>query len=589
MSSSIFHRGPDASGVFTDIGISLSHRRLSVIDLSTSANQPMQDVDRDLIIVYNGEIYNFAEIKNELKSDYEFKTKSDTEVILAGYKKWGKDVVSRLNGIFALAIWDRRNQSLFCARDHMGVKPFYYSWDNSKFIFASELKAILEHDIKRKLNLKAFNEYLRILYVPEPDTMIEGINKLPPGSYLYLKDKNLEIKKYWSPKNVGKAWLYDEAKQAVHDTVSSAVVRQLVADVPVGIYLSGGIDSSAVLSAVSKAKKNVKTFSIGFDLDEDEEKDKFNRDFDLAGETAKYFGAEHHPLLITASDVAHTLEETISSIDDPISNPTAIPMIHLSHFAKRKVSVVLSGNGGDELFGGYDRYRLSVISDLSQKLPGIGLVSKFSDKIKKLQTHQGLDRLVLFEFEKDKNLKKIINTKYFSGVDEVKNHFRKYTGAALDGTDDLMLADISSWLPDQALTLGDKMSMRNSLEERVPLLDREVVDLALSLPRDYKVDAFNMKKVLKDAFRKDLPEILFREPKRGWFSPGAKWLRRKEILDLVKNVLRKDYHEGTNDLFDWGAVEKMLGDHVEKKQYNLTILWAILTFQIWARAYKIKL
>jgi asparagine synthase (glutamine-hydrolysing) len=586
MGECIKYRGPDAEGIFSE-EITLVHKRLAIIDLSPSANQPMFSSDKKLVITFNGEIYNYKELRKELSDSYNFVTQSDTEVILAGYKVWGRDVVKYLNGIFAFAIWDIENKNLFLARDHMGVKPLYYYWDRERFIFASEVKAILEHDIERKLNMDSFNKYMRVLYVPEPETMIQGIQKLSPGSWINLNGTRLELEKYFEPKLNRERINFEDAKRKVHDVVTKGIQRQLVADVPVGVYLSGGIDSSTVLAAVSKVKSNVKTFSIGFDLEDNEEKEKFNRDFELAEASAKHFGADHHPLKISVKDVADSLEDVIGSIDDPISNPTAIPMSHLSKFAKKEVTVVLTGNGGDELFGGYDRYKMSRRADIIGKIPGAKYL--LPNKIQKAVDMSALDRLLQFEFEKDWRLEKVLSKKFFEPVSRIKEDFKKYIGHSKDKTEALMMADLTSWLPDQALTLGDKMSMRGSIEERVPLLDREIVDLALTLPLSYKVTPFDTKKIFKEAFREDLPEALFKEPKRGWFSPGAKWLRRREILAIARQVLQEGYYGPTAGLFDWTGVQTMLENHVEKREYNLTILWAVLTFQIWARKYKIKI
>lgn len=581
MGDTLSHRGPDAEGVFSEDKVTLASRRLAVIDLSASANQPMESADGRYVITYNGEIYNFQELRRELESSYRFRTHSDTEVILAGYKIWGKEVAARLNGMFAFAIWDKEEESLFCARDQMGIKPFYYFWDPStnsgpagKFIFASEIKAILKHDIPRILDQESFNQYLRVLYVPEPRTMIKGISKLPPGSTLTLKDDALKIERFFVPTRTERTWDYDSAKKAVRESVMAAVKRQLVADVPVGIYLSGGIDSSTVLASVSAEKKNVKTFSIGFELDEGEEKEKFNRDFELARETSRHFGADHHPLTINIKDVADGLEEVIASIDDPISNPTAIPMAHLSRFAKREVTVALSGDGGDELFGGYERYRLS-------KLRGLLVLAPW------IKGQSALDRLELFEFQKDPLLRRVVSKSHLKPAAIVKKSFERYIPSG-NATEGLMIADLRSWLPDQALALGDRMSMRGSLEQRVPFLDMEVVNLSMSLPLSYKVGFKNTKKILKDAFRGDLPEELFREPKRGWFSPGAKWLRRPEIQRITKEILTSGYYPPSAGLFNWPAVHEVLDNHISKREYNLTVIWAILTFQIWARQYGIK-
>lgn len=586
MNECLAHRGPDALGIYSDEHMTLAHRRLSIIDLSEAANQPMWDEKKECVIVFNGEIYNYKELKLELKAYYSFATESDTEVILAGYKVWGDDVVSHLNGIFSFALWDLRTKRLVCARDHVGVKPFYYYSEGSRFIFASEVKAILLHDIPRLLDVESFNEYLRVLYVPSPRTMIKNVCKLAPGHILTLEGTRLIVREYYRPKVAAPLSSYSQAQTAVQEAVGKAVRSQLVSDVPVGVYLSGGIDSSVVLKEASEAKPNIKTFSIGFDLDDDEEPEKFNRDFDLAKETAAFFGAEHHPFTISVKDVAESLEKIIGSIDDPISNPTAIPMAHLSKFAKEHVTVVLSGNGGDEVFGGYERYRMSRRVDWLQKIPGAEYV--VPKRVRDAMHMSALDRLAQFEFEKDKRIERVIASNVFVPMNKVKESFKQFVGNAPDKTLDLMMADMRLWLPDQALTLGDKMSMQGSLEERVPLLDRTVVDLGMKLPLGWKVTPFATKKILKDAYRTSLPRELFSEPKRGWFSPGAKWLRRPEIERIARQTLSEGYYGGTTDLFNWSGIEKILAGHIDKSEYNLTLLWAIMTFQIWAKAYQIR-
>jgi asparagine synthase (glutamine-hydrolysing) len=581
------HRGPDSTAVHLESGISLGHNRLAVIDLDPSANQPMIDSQGDLTIVFNGEIYNYLELKKRLQNTYSFKTKSDTEVLLAGYKVWGRDVVKKLNGIFSFAIWDNKKKILFCARDHMGVKPLYFYWNGSKFIFSSEIKSLLVHNIPKKIDQGSLNEYLRVLYVPSPRTMLKDVYKLPPGHLLMLQGKELHIEEYYRPMQRTKNISYGNAVKEVRRTVETAVKRQLVADVPVGVYLSGGIDSSVILAAASKLKKSIKTFSVGFELTDKEEAKKFNHDFELARRTAKHFGATHRAITLSATDVARELESIIGSIDDPISNPTAIPMAFLSRFAKKDVTVVLAGDGGDELFGGYERYRTSRRADVLGSIPGVKYL--LPAKAKHVIDADALGRLELFEFEKDRRISRIITPRYFTSAESVKAEFERYTNASENRTEALMQADLTSWLPDYALTLGDKMSMRGSLEERVPLLDREVVDLAMSLPLSHKVTVSQTKKILKEAFKDVLPRELLTQPKRGWFSPGAKWLRRKEIQEVVRRALSADYHEGTKEIFLWGELETMLDDHIVGREYNLTLLWAILTFQIWAKKYGVSI
>lgn len=586
------HRGPDGTGIFVDDSISLGHNRLSIIDLSEAANQPMVSEDGNNIIIFNGEIYNFRELKEELKSSYGFKTKSDTEVILAAYQRWGEGCVNRLNGIFSFAIWDKRKKELFCARDHAGVKPFYYFWDGERFIFASEIKAILKHDIPHTLNINAFNHYLRVLYVPEPMTMIENIYKLPPKSILTLKNKKLSIVGYGDLTLDTKPFLYKKATSLLREKIISAVGRQLVSDVPVGVYLSGGIDSSVVLFSMSQFGKNIETFSVGFELGEGEEKEKFNADFKLARKTAEYFGAKHNLLLISAKDILNSFEEMVAQCDDPISNPTAVAMLLLAKFAKSKVSVVLTGSGGDELFGGYNRYRMAMAAQYYKKLPRfLRAIGDMHPKLSKLDYGSEIDLFAQFMFEKDSNISKVISPPFFKEDTHSKKYFQdKYLlECEGDPTSCFMKADQESWLPDYFFMLSDKMSMASALEERVPFVDRELVALSNAMPRSYKLDLFKTKKVLKDAFKNDLPDFLFNQPKRGWFSPGAKWLRDHDFEKFARKVLSRDYYEGTRTLFNWPAVEGMLDKHISKEKYNLTILWAILTFQVWAKHYRVKL
>ena len=592
MVSCLTHRGPDADGIYVDEKISLGHNRLSVIDLSLEANQPMYDNTHELIIIFNGEIYNFQELKRELASEYEFKTKSDTEVILAGYRKWGKHVANKLNGMFAFAIWDKREETLFIARDHAGVKPLYYFWDGKKFIFASEIPSIFKHPVPRKLNIEAFNHYMRVLYAPEPMTLIENVYKLPPSHLLILKKGVLTLERHSELEKASTSLSYKEATHHLRKTVIEAVGRQMVADVPVGVYLSGGIDSSSVLFAMTQFRKEIDAFSVGFELPDKQEEKKFNEDLELAKQTAQYFGVNHHTVLVSSKDVIENFERAVAHNSDPVSHPTAVAMLLLARFARQKVTVALTGNGGDELFGGYDRYRFALAASFYKKLPSFlrKIGNKFP-KIAKLEYESEADLFARFMFEKDKKLAPVLSKKFFKDTIEVKEYFEKRYINQFEGDvpEKFMRVDEASWLPDYFFSLSDKMSMASSLEERVPLVDKELVAFSRSLPRFYKLDLFHTKKILKDAFRQDLPPALFKQPKRGWFSPAAKWFRHPEFSAFARKILSKDYHAATAELFDWLAVEKMLEKHISKEEYNLTILWAILSFQAWAKKFSVTL
>lgn len=594
MNKTTSHRGPDGTGIFVGEGISFGHNRLSIIDLSEAASQPMTSQDDNLVIIFNGEIYNFRELKEELKLSYFFKTKSDTEVILAAYQKWGEDCVNRLNGMFAFAIWDKLQKKLFLARDHFGIKPLYYFWDGKKFIFSSEIKAILEHGIERKLNKEALNHYLRVLYTPAPLTMFQGIYKMEPGSIATLKNGVFSVKKYWDPSVEMTKSNSGEIENNIRESVKKAVARQLVSDRPLGVYLSGGMDSSIVLNCIAKERKNIDTFSVGFELSLDEETNKFNRDFNLARQTAAFYGTNHHEVVVSPGEVAGYLEKAVWHLDEPISNATVVPMMKLAEYAKSKgVHVVLGGDGGDELFGGYERYRLSLMASYFRRLPEFlrYIFSYLGKTFQKLDTKEGVDRFSLFMFQKNDILESVVEKDFFDAKLTANffdaKFFRNKTGESFEKI--FMETDLQSWLPDESLVRSDKTSMSSALETRVPLLDIEVAKLALSTPVLSKVNIFGTKIALKRAFKKGLPPHLFGEPKRGWFSPAAKWLRHPDFAKYSISVLSPNYYEPTKHIFKWNEVRKILDMHREKKKYNLTIIWAILIFQIWAKTYNIKI
>ena len=571
------HRGPDGTGVFFDDKISLGHNRLSIIDLSGAANQPMASGDGNLVVVFNGEIYNFKDLKKELADFYNFKTLSDTEVILAAYQKWGSEAVNKLNGIFAFAIWDKTKRELFLARDHIGVKPLYYFLGGGKFIFSSEIKAILEHDVPKVLNREALNHYLRVLYVPAPLTMFKGIHKFPQAHYGVFQNGELKLTKYWEISDVkyfNRPFKY--LAEDVRGEILKSVERQLISDRPIGLYLSGGIDSSVVLDAMSTVRGNIDTFSVGFSLPNKDDEEKFNQDFYLAKRTAAHYGARHHEVLPKEEEIPDFFEKAFFQLDEPIANPTAIPMMKLAGFTKnQKVDVVLGGDGGDELFGGYERYRISRIMSF---LPEFFLPEK-------------TDRFARFMFQKDPILREVLQKEFFGGNIAksffAENYFQKNPFKTFEEL--FMSVDRRAWLADESLARTDKMSMFSAVEARVPLLEKNLVEFAARIPRKYKVGAFNTKIILKEAFRGHIPDFLMHQPKRGWFSPAAKWLRNPKINALAQNILSKSYYAETAPIFNWANIDIILKDHVEGRRYNLTILWTIINFQVWAKLYKVKL
>ncbi|MDP6659886.1 MAG: asparagine synthase (glutamine-hydrolyzing), partial [Candidatus Pacebacteria bacterium] len=303
MNKKTAHRGPDDSGVFLDGKVTFGHNRLSIIDPSPSAHQPMKSKDGNVVVILNGEIYNFRELKEELDSSYSFKTESDTEVIIAAWEKWGTECVKRFNGIFSLALWDKRKETLFLARDHAGIKPLYYYLDGERLIFSSEIKGILEHNIPRNIDYEALGHYFRLLYVPAPHTLFKNVLKFPPAHYAIFKEGKLEFMKYWDESENSSIKNKDELLEKTKAVITESVKRQLVSDKPLGVYLSGGLDSSIILHSMSEKHVDIDTFSVGFELSKEEQADKFNADFFLAKRTAKHYGTKHHEILLSPSDV----------------------------------------------------------------------------------------------------------------------------------------------------------------------------------------------------------------------------------------------------------------------------------------------
>ncbi|MDO8564836.1 MAG: asparagine synthase (glutamine-hydrolyzing) [bacterium] len=595
------HRGPDSTGIYADNCVTLGHNRLSILDLSALGNQPMQSNDGRFVISFGGEIYNYKELRKEL-AGYPFKSESDTEVILAGFAKWGEKVFARLQGMFAIALWDSTEKKLLLARDPVGIKPLYYHLDGERLVFASEIKAILEHaHVKRELNPLALNLYLRVNYVPAPLTMFSGIKKLLPGHLLTHHNGKVSFSSFASedsttpPRGLGtppqlRRGGIERLSEELRSRVQGAVKKQLVSDRPVGLYLSGGIDSSAVLEGMSQAQGKVETFSVGFELREGEQAEKFNADFLLARKTAQFFGTSHNEILLSPRDILPLFEEAVYHLDEPISNATIIPQLLLSRFAKNKVTVVLGGDGGDELFGGYERYRLSLLSSYYRTLPAFLRkgVSAVVPKAGKLDTAAGIERFAQFHFLKEKELAPLLAS-HINQEQQVKDFYDKKFFGKLEKPFEtqFMRADRESWLPDESLMRTDKMTMAAGVEARVPLLDLELIAFADSIPLSLKVSPFRTKSILKDAFKGFIPDELLNQPKRGWFSPSAKWLRYPHVAQAARDILSPDYAEATRHLFNWDKVREYLEEHLNGG-YHLTSLWAILTLQVWARRFNVK-
>lgn len=585
MNAETKHRGPDGSRVWSDDSITFGHNRLSIIDVSDASSQPMMSKDGRFVVVYNGELYNFKELKKKL-GESRFRTSGDTEVILEAYAAWGKDCLKKFNGMFAFAIWDNKERSLFLARDHAGIKPLYYALIDGVLIFSSEIKGILTHkNISRKLSIESLNHYTRLLYVPEPLTMFSSVSKLPQGSCAIFKDGKLEIEKYFIPELGGNNDSGRSIVGMIETKVDEAIERQLVSDRPLGVYLSGGIDSSVILDSMSRRHSKIKTFSVGFDLGESEDPSKYNYDFYIARKTAAIYETDHHEVLLSSKEVLETFEDVVWHMDEPISNPTACALFALSKATKPYATVVLCGDGGDELFGGYERYRLSYAASLYQMFPKFltNFLSPISPSLMKLGKRGWIDRYAQFMFQKDSIVGRVLSANVYKASLIAESFTGYMKGKNFDEV--LMETDRKTWLVDFALMLSDTMSMAHGVEARVPFLDKEVVEYALSIPARDKLSLFDTKKLLKQAFAKRLPDYLLKQPKRGFFTPAAKWLRHDDFLAMVKDILSAGYNSNTAGLFNWPEISTILERHVDKSAYNLSIIWALLTFQVWAKRF----
>ncbi len=591
MARAIAHRGPDDRGTHIAPGISLAHQRLSIIDLSPGGHQPMHSADGRYTIVYNGELYNFKDIKKELEARGEkFVTASDTEVLLRAFMVWGEACLPRLNGIFAFAVWDAQEHKLSLVRDHLGVKPLSYTLQPNGLVFASEAKALFAHPLSRELNRNAANLFFRMLYVPGPQTMWQGVQKLPAGSVAHFQKGKLDIKKFWQPTEGTPYASPAEACADIRLLAGQAVRDQLVSDVPLGVFLSGGIDSSAILGLMRETmgSANINTFSIGFQADLEQE--KYNADFHLAARTAAHFGTTHHPITVSGEEAAAVFEKTIWHMDDPVSNPIQPITYLLAQHARQKVTVALGGDGGDELFGGYDRYwyahRLGLIPNALRPLIAAGLIGfGKTASAEKVCTSDATARYLSFLAQKENIVRSILSPDLFDATTAHAIFAPFFSPSWNDPVNQMMAADAKTWLVDESLTRSDRLTMAHALEQRVPLLDWRLAESAFRIPSAWKLDSRALgKKIFRDALADVIPPFLINQPKRGFFSPASKWLR-SDLLPLARELLSPTYNKETADLLQFPVLHQMLEDHVAMRGYHLPTLWSAMTFQAWARAF----
>jgi asparagine synthase (glutamine-hydrolysing) len=595
MCDAIRHRGPDEDGMLVEPGVALGMRRLSIIDLSTG-RQPIHNEDRSVWVVFNGEIYNFQELREELeRRGHRFYTKTDTEAIVHAYEEWGRDAIVRLRGMFGLAIWDARTQSLLLARDRIGIKPLHYATVNGRLYFGSEIKSILcAPDVSRELSVDALDHYLSFLYTPQDGTIFRHIDRLPPGHWLAWRDGRVEIEQYWRlPAGETFPGTEQDAASELRTVLADAVSSHLVSDVPLGAFLSGGIDSSVVVGLMAEASSApVKTFSIGFDEPAFDE-------LDAARTIATRFGTDHHELVVQP-DAVDILDELIAHFDEPFADASAIPTWYVSQMARRHVTVVLSGDGGDELFGGYDRYlphaRVATFDRYSpvafrraaalaaDRLPHGMRGKNFLRHVGRDNQGRYLDAIRYFSTDEKPALLSADLQAMLAGPDAetlLSRHFARYRD--LSWPSQMMRFDAETYLPDDVLTKVDRMSMAHSIESRVPLLDNRVIDFACSLPAPMKIKEGRRKHILKEVAATLLPEHILNRPKQGFAVPLNVWFRGG-LTELFADTLLSS-QAVSRGYFDTAFVRQLIGEHIAGKRDHALRLWQLVVFERWHRAY----
>ena len=603
MNETQVHRGPDEAELYTETGMGMGHRRLSVIDIATG-QQPLVNAGRSLVIVFNGEIYNYRELMAELKAlGYVFKTKSDTEVVLVSYQAWGEACVHRLRGMFAFGIWDRAKQTMFLARDHIGVKPMFYSLlPNGFFVFGSELKSIMTHpQLSRELNLQAVEDYFAYGYVPEPKTIFYNAYKLAPGYTITLKvgDQAVNPVRYWDVPFKLQTGKQDERalEEELIVRMREAVKSQMVAEVPLGAFLSGGVDSSAVVAMMAQEEAHVKTCSISFD-DPDYDESVF------ANQVAQRYDTTHFSQTVSTDD--HGLIDTLAHLyDEPFADSSAIPTYRVCQLARRHVTVALSGDGGDENFGGYRRYRYAMAEDsVRSRLPA-GLRKSVFGTLGAIYPKADWAPRMFRAKTTFEALARDLTDGYFHGVsimndrvrdqlfsDGFRTRLQGYRAievmrghAANSPTDDplslIQYLDFKTYLPGDILTKVDRAAMAHSLEVRVPLLDHEFVEWASSLPSDLKLRGSEGKYILKKALEPYLPEDIMYRPKKGFSIPVAAWFRgplRAQVRAAVLSPLLLD-----TGIFNPAYLRHMVDQHESGANDYSASLWSVMMFEAFLR------
>ena len=583
MNNLIYHRGPDDEGFYMDEHIQLGFRRLSIIDLE-SGHQPLSYENERYWIVFNGEIYNYLELREELAlKGLEFKTNSDTEAILAAYAYYGEEAVKMLRGMFGFVIWDKEEKSIFAARDQFGIKPFFYKEEGEKLFFASEKKSIVLAAGDEEVNLEALQNYLTYQFVPEPETMTNGIKKLLPGHYLKKTiGEPMEIGCYWKASFSPVLKSEENWVEEIRDVMIDSVQKHMRSDVPVGSFLSGDIDSSIIASIAKKYHPNIKTFSVGF------EHEGFS-EIDVAKETAEKLGIENISYIISPEEYIQELPKIMWHADDPLADPACVPLYFVSREARKHVKVVLSGEGADELFGGYNIYREPQSLGVFAKMPAIMtrslkyIASMLPEGVRgKSFIERGCTPMeeryignakMFLEMEK-----KELYKSYQEGLDYkaiTEPFYREASG--YDDVSKMQYIDIHTWLRGDILLKADRMTMAHSLELRVPFLDKRVFEVASKIPTDMKTSHGTTKYILRKAVEGIVPEHVLTRKKLGFPVPIRHWLKN-EMHEWAMNLIAESE---TDHLFHKDVIYRLLDNHVNGKADYSRKIWTVLVFMIW--------
>lgn len=587
MMERIVHRGPDMGSHYADDKVGLGFRRLSILDLSELGNQPMFTKDGTAGIVFNGEIYNFMELRKDLEAKgYSFVSQADTEVILYGYKEYGTDIVNKLRGMYAFVIWDKTAETLFAARDIFGIKPFYYAnLQDGGLIFGSEIKAFLEHPkFVKAVNPNMLRSYLTFQYAPGDDTFFDGVKCLPQGHYMIYKDGKIDIQQYWDVDfKPDESLQFEQTADAIDKAVHESVQAHQIADVPVGSFLSGGVDSSYIAAC----QKPEHTFSVGFG------QDKFN-ETNYAAELSEMLGINNERKLLNADECFEAFPDIQYHMDQPQSNPSCVPLWFLAKLAREKVTVVLSGEGADEIFAGYELYADTPAMEKFKKLPK-GLRKALGNLAYKMPDFKGRNFLLKCSGEPEKwfvgqanvfpekEAESVLKPAYQKG--KAPHEMTAPIYAQVPQNSEVhkkQYLDMHLWLPGDILLKADKMCMAHSLELRVPFMDKKIMDLAQTIPSSLCIKGTQNKMVFRHAANKTLPDEWANRPKKGFPVPIRIWLQEEKYYNIVKEYFTSDY---AAEFFEVDKIVSLLDEHYHGKANNGRKIWTVFTFLTWYKRF----